>query len=106
MLCTERKNDSGINIDRIAPKIHEILDEPTLTKTSFVMSFLCRPVEQSELSGSTNAVFSEVYESIFRAALPGFALRKPQERLSYYSYGREPTVREPALDGHNLASVV
>lgn len=70
------------------------------------MSFLCRLVEQSESSGSNNAVLPEMYESIFRAALPGFALRKPEETPSYYSYGREPTVREPALDGHNLAPVV
>ncbi|CAD0083853.1 unnamed protein product [Aureobasidium vineae] len=38
--------------------------------------------------------------------MPEFALRKPEERRSYYGYGREQEVREPALDGHNLSSVV
>lgn len=47
-----------------------------------------------------------MYESILGAAIPGFALRKPEERPYYYGYGREKPVREPALDGHKLAAVV
>ncbi|KAH0022252.1 hypothetical protein KCU78_g5824, partial [Aureobasidium melanogenum] len=90
---------------RIAPKIHEILDIPTPTKTAFVMSFLCKLVEQSESSASDNTIITEMYESILRAAIPGFALRGPEERPSYYGYDRDPEVREPVLDGHHLAAV-
>lgn len=41
-----------------------------------------------------------------KATLPGFALRKPEERPSYYGHGQEKPIREPALDGHKLAAVV
>jgi len=47
-----------------------------------------------------------MYESILGATIPGFALRKPEERPSYYGYGREKPIRGPALDGHKLAAVV
>ncbi|KAH0282731.1 hypothetical protein M436DRAFT_66039 [Aureobasidium namibiae CBS 147.97] len=65
-----------------------------------------RLVERSESSGFDNTVVSEMYESILGAAIPGFALRKSEKRPSYYGYGREKPVREPALDGHKLAAVV
>lgn len=90
---------------RVAPKIQEILDTPTPAKTAFVVSFLCRLVEQSESYASDNTFIPEMYESILRAAIPGFALRKPEERPSYYGYGRDQEVREPVLDGHHLAAV-
>jgi hypothetical protein len=107
MSFTEHEHNSQINKRRIAPKIYEILETPTPTKTSFVLCFLCRLVEQSESSGSTTTEISEVYKSsILEAAIPGFALRKPEERSWYYEYGREETVREPALNGHDVASVV
>jgi hypothetical protein len=106
MSFTEHEHKSPTNGRRIAPKIYEILDTPTPTKTSFVMSFLCRFVEQSKSSGSYTTEISEMCKSILEAAIPGFALRKPEERPSYYGYGREETVREPALNGHDVASVV
>lgn len=49
---------------------------------------------------------SEMYEFILGAAIPAFALRKPEERPSYYRYGREKLIRELVLDGHKLAAVV
>ncbi|KAG9837886.1 hypothetical protein KCU98_g10477, partial [Aureobasidium melanogenum] len=91
--------------DQVAPKIQEILDTPTPAKTAFVVSFLCRLVEQSESYASDNTFIPEMYESILRAAIPGFALREPEERPSYYGYGRDQEVREPVLDGHHLAAV-
>jgi hypothetical protein len=106
MSSTEREYNSQTNNHRIAPNIYEILGTPTPTKPSFVTSFLCRLVEQSESSGSDNTMISEMYKSILEAAIPGFTLRKPEERPSYYGYGRDKTVREPVLDGHKLVSVV
>lgn len=104
MSSIEHEDNSRTNSRRIAPKIYEILDTPTPTKTSFVTSFLCRLVEQSESSGSHTTEISEIYKSILEAATPGFALRKPEE--PYYGYGREEPVREPVLNGHDVASIV
>lgn len=70
------------------------------------MSFLCKLVEQSGSSASNGTVLAEMYEFILRAAIPRFALRKTEERPSYYGYDMEKTVREPALDGNYLASVI
>jgi hypothetical protein len=105
MPSTERRDNSQTNNHRIAPKIYEILDTPTPTKRSFVVSFLCRLVEQSESSGSDTTKISEMYKTILEAAITGFVLRKPEER-PYYGYGRDETVREPVLDGQHLVSVV
>ncbi|KAH0157794.1 hypothetical protein KCU67_g7769, partial [Aureobasidium melanogenum] len=91
--------------DQLAPKIHEVLDSPTPAKTAFVMSFLCKLIEQSESSASDSTIIPEMYESILRAAIPGFALRGPEGRPSYYGYDRDREVREPVLDGHHLAAV-
>jgi hypothetical protein len=105
-VITQHIHNSKTDSRRIAPKIYEILDTPTPTKTSFVMSFLRRLVEQSESPGSHTTQISEMYKSILETAIPGFALRKPEERPSYYGYCREETVREPALNGYDTASIV
>jgi hypothetical protein len=105
MSTTGRKDSRQTNDHRIAPKIYEQLNTPTPTKTSFVMSFLCRLVEQSESSGADNNQISETYKSILEVAIPGFALRKPDER-PYHGYGWDEPVREPVLDGHVLVPVV
>jgi hypothetical protein len=67
------------------------------------MSFLCGLIEKSESSGSNNARISEMYETILRAAVDKFALRRP-ESLCRNPRSREK--RDPALNGHTLASVV
>ncbi|KAG2165490.1 hypothetical protein JADG_005229 [Aureobasidium aubasidani] len=89
--------------DRIVPRLHEILDTPTPEKTAFIMSFLSRIYEHFRSTGSVRTDIPDMYEVLLRAAYPGFALRKPEEHPRYYRYSPEEEIREPALNGHDLA---
>ncbi|CAC9890540.1 unnamed protein product [Aureobasidium pullulans] len=90
---------------RIVPRLHEILDTPTPEKTAFIMSFLSRIYEHFRSTGSVRNDIPDMYEVLLRAAIPGFALRKPEEHPRYYRYSPEEEIREPALNGHDLALI-
>ncbi|THW04320.1 hypothetical protein D6D26_02848 [Aureobasidium pullulans] len=83
---------------RIVPRLHEILDTPTPEKTAFIMSFLSRIYEHFRSTGSVRTDIPDMYEVLLRAAIPGFALRKPEEHPRYYRYSPEEEIREPALN--------
>ncbi|CAD0039228.1 unnamed protein product, partial [Aureobasidium pullulans] len=86
-------------------RLHEILDTPTPEKTAFIMSFLSRIYEHFRSTGSVRTDIPDMYEVLLRAAIPGFALRKPEKHPRYYRYSPEEEIREPALNGHDLALI-
>ncbi|KAL2035954.1 hypothetical protein VTO58DRAFT_101872 [Aureobasidium pullulans] len=96
-------DDDARELARIVPRLHEILDTPTPEKTAFIMSFLSRIYEHFRSTGSVRTDIPDMYEVLLRAAYPGFALRKPEEHPRYYRYSPEEEIREPALNGHDLA---
>ncbi|TIA72952.1 hypothetical protein D6C76_06793 [Aureobasidium pullulans] len=99
-------DSSGLLLkDRIVPRLHEIFDTPTPEKTAFIMSFLSRIYDHFRSTGSVRADIPDMYEVLLRAAIPGFALRKPEEHPRYYRYSPEEEIREPALNGHDLALI-
>lgn len=69
------------------------------------MSFLSRIYEHFRSTGSVRTDIPDMYEVLLRAAIPGFALRKPEEHPRYYRYSPEEEIREPALNGHDLALI-
>ncbi|THY80031.1 hypothetical protein D6C93_10081 [Aureobasidium pullulans] len=99
-------DSSGLLLkDRIIPRLHEILDTPTPEKTAFITSFLSRIHEHFRSTGSVRTDIPDMYEVLLRAAIPGFALRKPEEHPRYYRYSPEEEIREPTLNGHDLALI-
>ncbi|CAD0011379.1 unnamed protein product, partial [Aureobasidium pullulans] len=86
-------------------RLHEIFDTPTPEKTAFIMSFLSRIYDHFRSTGSVRTDIPDMYEVLLRAAIPGFALRKPEEHPRYYRYSPEEEIREPALNGHDLALI-
>ncbi|THY36408.1 hypothetical protein D6C99_10139 [Aureobasidium pullulans] len=70
-------------------RLHEILDTPTPEKTAFITSFLSRIYEHFRSTGSVRTDIPDMYEVLLRAAIPGFALRKPEEHPRYYRYSPE-----------------
>ncbi|CAD0022613.1 unnamed protein product, partial [Aureobasidium pullulans] len=86
-------------------RLYEILDTPTPEKTAFIMSFLSRIYEHFRSTGSVRTDIPDMYEVLLRAAIPGFALRKPEEHPRYYRYSPEEETREPTLNGHDLALI-
>ncbi|TIA58332.1 hypothetical protein D6C83_03620 [Aureobasidium pullulans] len=74
-------DSSGLLLkDRIVPRLYEILDTPTPEKTAFIMSFLSRIYEHFRSTGSARTDIPDIYS--------------PEEEI-----------REPALNGHDLALI-